>query len=133
MSDEAAKPTEVKTEATPVATTAVADKPATPAAPAEPVFNTDILRSCTTRLTRKAWNLFLEYTEDINKIRTVPIRATLEAASLNDAEALHRLLLEDGVKEISRKDKVISMTTTFEVIQKVIKLPASKMLDAVKI
>lgn len=113
--------------------TPAAEAPKAPEAPKEPPFTVDVLTSCTTRYTRKAWNLFLSYRADLEKIRTAPIRATLEARTLNGAEALHRQLLEAGVKEISRKDKVVSLTTTFEIIQLVIKNPETAHFDAIAI
>jgi len=109
---------------------AVAEKPA---APAEQPFSVDALINCTTRFTRKGWNIFLAYQEDLDKIRTKPIRATVEAHSHNGSEELHRLLVEAGVQEISRKDKVISMTTTFENLQKVVKHPEVAVVDVVEI
>lgn len=112
------------------AATAVVEKPA---APAEPPFSVDALTNCTTRFTRKAWNIFLAYKEDLNKIRTQPVRATLEAQTHNGAEELHRLLMEAGVHEISRKDKVISMTTTFEILQTVVKHAEVAMVDIVEV
>ena len=123
----AAKPAE--------AATAVAEKPAAaekPAEPAEKPFSTDVLQSCTARFTRKAWNIYLYYKKD-GKIRTTPIRATLETRNPEAAEEMHRTLQEGGVKELSRKGNTLSMTATFEQIQLVIKHPGSKMLDAAEL
>lgn len=112
------------------------DKPAAaakPAEPAEPVFNVDELISCTARFTHKAWHLFYTNRADMTFIRETPVRARLEARTAAGAEELHKLLTEAGVTEISRNDKVLSFTATFETIQKVIKLPQTYMLDAVRI
>lgn len=117
----------------PAAATATAEKPAAPAAPAEPAFTVDELTSCTARFTHKAWYLFYNNRQDMDFIRKTPIRATLEARTTAGAEELHKLLSEAGVSEISRNDKVLSLTGTFEQIQTVIKHPQSYMLDAVKI
>lgn len=113
------------------ATTAVAEKPDKEE---EKPVNTDVFQSCTSRVTRKAWNIFLEYNAgDKSRFRTEPVRATLECHSENGAEELTKQLQEAGVSEISRDGKVISMTATLEQIQIVIKLPEAKMLDAVRI
>ncbi len=103
-------------------------------APAEEKpFTTDVLQSCTSRFTRKAWNIYLNYQKDLNKIRTVPVRATLEVRSPEVAEELHKTLQEQGVQELSRQGKTLSMTTTFETIQTVIKHPETKMLDVAEL
>jgi hypothetical protein len=114
----------------PAAATATAEKPA---APAEPPFTVDELLNCTARMTHKAWHLFYNNRKDMTFIRETPVRATLEARTTSGAEELHKLLADAGVTSISRNDKVLSFTTTFENIQKVIKHPQSYMLDAVKV
>ncbi len=117
------------------APTAVADKPAAakPEAPPEPPFNVDVLLSCTARFTHKAWYLFYNNQKDMDFIRKAPVRATLEARTAAGAEELHRLLAEAGVTELSRLDKTLSFTATFETIQLVLKHPQAYLLDAVKI
>jgi hypothetical protein len=119
----------------PAAATATAEKPAEakPAAPAEPPFTVDELLNCTARFTHKAWYLFYNNRKDMTFIRETPVRATLEARTTSGAEELHKLLADAGVTAISRNDKVLSFTATFEAIQKVIKHPKSFMLDAVKL
>lgn len=115
-------------------TTVTTDKaPEKPEPPAEPPFAVDDLISCTARFTHKAWHLFYSHRADMDFIRQTPVRATLEARTANGAEELHRILLEQGVQEISRQDKVLSLTATFETIQKVIRHPEAYKLDAVKI
>lgn len=109
-----------------------AEKPA-PAAPAEVPFTVDELLNCTARFTHKAWYLFYNNQKDMDFIRKTPVRATLEARSAAGAEELHKILAENGVTEISRQDKTLSFTATFETIQTVIKHPQSFMLDAVKV
>jgi len=125
-----AKPAEAKPAA---AATATAEKPAAPAAPAEPAFSVDVLLSCTARFTHKAWYIFYDNQKDLTFIRETPVRGTLDARTAAGAEELHKLLTEAGVTEISRQDKTLSFTATFETIQKVIKHPQSYMLDVVKI
>ncbi|MCE3235276.1 MAG: hypothetical protein K0Q50_1456 [Vampirovibrio sp.] len=118
------------------AATATAEKPAAeakPAAPAEPPFTVDVLLNCTARYTHKAWYLFYNNRQDMTFIRETPVRATLEARTTSGAEELHKLLSDAGVTTISRQDKVLSFTATFEQIQTVLKHPQSFMLDAVKI
>ncbi len=119
--------------ATPAAAAASAEKPAAPAAPAIPEFTVDELLNCTARFTHKAWYLFYNNQKDMTFIRQTPVRATLEARTTTGAEELHKTLAELGVQEISRQDKVISLTATFETIQKVIKHPQSYMLDAIRL
>ena len=119
--------------AQPAAPAAVAEKPAAPEPPKEPPFTIDALIQSTTRFTRKAWNIVLSMRNDLNAMKTAPMRFTLEATTAQAAEALQHELVEAGVKEISRNGQVISMSTTFEVLQKVIKRPEVHMVDAIKL
>ncbi len=133
MSDAAAtEPTEKDTT---VATgKVVAEKAAEkPTEPAEPPFTVDELINCTSRFTHKAWHLFYANRKDMAFIRETPVRATLDARTSAGAEELHKMLVEAGVQEISRQDKTLHFTATFETIQKVIKHKETYMLDAVKI
>jgi hypothetical protein len=114
----------------PAAATATVEKPA---APPEPPFCVDELLNCTARMTHKAWHLFYSNRTDMDFIRKTPLRATLDARTTAGAEELHKLLADAGVTSISRQDKTLSFTATFEQIQTVIKHPQSHMLDAVKI
>ena len=116
-------------ENTPAAT-ATAEKPA---APVEAPFTVDELLNCTARMTHKAWHLFYKNRKDMEFIRKTLIRASLEARSTAGAEEVHKLLSDAGVPSISRKDKTVSFTATFEQIQTVIKHPQSFMLDAITI
>jgi hypothetical protein len=120
---------DVKTEVKPAAT-AVAEKPA---APAEPPFNTDLLQSCTARFTYKAWRLYHNNRKDTAFLREKPVRAKIEALSIEGGEEIQKLLTEDGVRELSRVGNVVSFTATFEQIQKVIRHPQTQLLDAVAI
>ncbi len=124
----AAKPAAVP----PVAEKA-AEAPAAKPAPPEPVFNTDELQSSTARYTYKAWHLYNNNRKDMTFIRQTPLRATLEARTPAGAEELQKLLTEAGVQSISRSDKLLSLTGTFEMIQTVIRHPQTFMLDAVKL
>jgi len=121
--------TETKATET-AAAAATAEKPA---APAEPPFTVDELLNCTARMTHKAWHLFYKNRKDMDFIRTVPVRASLEARTAAGAEELQKMLTDAGVSSLSRKDKVLSFTGTYEQIQTVIKQPQSFMLDTVKI
>ncbi len=116
-------------ENTPAAT-ATAEKPA---APVEVPFTVDELLNCTARMTHKAWHLFYKNRKDMEFIRKTLLRASLDARSTAGAEELHKLLSDAGVTSISRKDKTVSFTATFEQIQTVIKHPQSFMLDAITI
>lgn len=125
----------VKTEPA-TAAAATAEKPAAPekpAVPAEPPFSTDELQSSTARFTHKAWYLYYNNRKDMKFIRETDVRATLEARTTAGAEEVQKTLAEAGVKTMSRTDKVISFTGTFETIQKVIKLPQTFLVDVVKI
>lgn len=113
-------------EETKAATTATAEKPA------EPEFNVDVLLNCTARYTHQAWYLFYNNQKDMTFIRQTPVRATLEARTAEGAEELHKILSEAGVQDVSRQNKVLSFTATFETIQLVIKHPQSYLLDAVR-
>jgi hypothetical protein len=131
----ASAPTENEKPASKAAT-ATAEKPAptVPAAPpAPPPFTTDELQSSTARFTHKAWYLYYNNRKDMAFIREVPVRATLDARSNAGAEEIHKLLVDGGVKEISRTDKMLSFTATFEQIQKVIRHPQTFMVDTIKL
>lgn len=115
---------------------ATAEKPAAaekPAPPAEPPFTTDELQSSTARFTHKAWALYYSNRKDMKFIRETDVRATLEARTTAGAEEIQKLLTEAGAKNLSRTDKLLAFTATFETIQKVIKKPETFMLDAVKV
>ena len=112
------------------AATATTEKPA---APAEPPFTVDALLNCTARFTHKGWYLFYNNRKDMDFIRKAPVRATLEARTAAGAEEIGKLLTDAGVTSISRSDKILSFTATFEQIQTVLKHPLAFMLDAVKI
>jgi hypothetical protein len=124
---------EEKTAAT--AGAAVAETKAAPEAPAEPIekpFCPDILISCTSRFTRKAWNILLGMLNgDQTQLTTVPLRAKLTAKSPEGAAELHQTLMkEKGVTEIKLVGKEIAVVATFADIQSVIKNPQTAMLDA---
>ena len=116
--------------------TPVTEKPAAAAAPekpAEPPFNTDVLESCTTRYTRKAYNLYLQCRGRQEKIEQPPVRFSVEASSVDAAEEIHKTLAEAGVAEISREDKTVSLTTTFATLALVVKHPKVCHVDAVAV
>jgi len=124
----------------PATAAATAEKPAVeakaaekPAPPPEPPFNTDELQSSTARFTHKAWHLYHNNRKDLAFIREVDVRATLEARTTSGAEEIQKLLTEAGARNVSRTDKLISFTGTFETIQAVIKNPETFLVDAVKI
>lgn len=118
------------------AATATAEKPAKEEKAAEPEkpFNTDIFQSCTTRITRKAWDLYKTYSKNkFEKFRTVEVRAQLECRSIDGAEDIQKQLVEAGVKEISRTEETLHFTATMEQIQTVIKQPPALLLDMAEI
>jgi hypothetical protein len=132
-------PVSTPEEATPVAapeSTAAAapeaEKPAVPAKPAEP-FNTDLLQSCTARFSYKAWRLYHNSRKDSDFLLTAPVRATVNARSIEGGEELASLLKDAGASEMLRKGNTLSFTTTFAIIQTVIKHPQLLLLDAVRI
>ncbi|MEB3286339.1 MAG: hypothetical protein VKJ04_02430 [Vampirovibrionales bacterium] len=115
---------------------AVAEKP-TPAPlkeeAKEPPFNIDAIMQSTRRFTRKAWNLILDMRSDIPAMQHAPMRFSLQAISETAAEQLQHQFVELGVKEISRNGKTVSLTSTFEVLQKVIKSTDIEVVDAIRI
>ncbi|MGE0200819.1 MAG: hypothetical protein AB7P76_07620 [Candidatus Melainabacteria bacterium] len=113
--------------------TATIDKPAAPAAEKTIPFSVDALQNCTARFTRQGWDRFLEMETDLEKIQSVPMRFAVEARSVEGAEELHKLYVESGVKEISRKDKLVSLTGTFADLQQHVKHPEVLMVDAIRI
>lgn len=124
----------------PATAAATAEKPAPeaqaaekPAPPPEPPFTTDELQSSTARFTHKAWHLYHNRRKDMDFVRGTEVRATLEARTTAGAEEIQKLLTEGGAKSVSRMDKLISFTATFETIQKVIRHPETFLVDAVKI
>ncbi|WP_373532226.1 hypothetical protein [Vampirovibrio sp.] len=118
--------------------TPVAQPPATataekPAAPVEPPFSADDLQSSTARFTHKAWYLYYNNRKDMKFIREAELRATLEARSIDGAEELQKLLIEAGASSLSRSDKLLSFSGTYEIIQTIIRHPETLMVDTVKI
>ncbi len=107
---------------------AVAEKP-----PEKPV-NSDIFTSCTSRITRRAWNIFLEYnTQDLEPFKNRPVRGRLTASSAKAAQEFHKILVEEGgVREITTHDNVLEFTAPLATVQLVIKHPDARMFDAVK-
>lgn len=126
-------PAPAQTTAPASAQAAVAEKPAAPEAPKEPPFNIDALLQSTSRFTRKAFNIILELRGDVPAMKTMMIRCTVEATTPETAEALQHELVGFGVKQISRNAQIISMTTDFETLQKVVKRPEVVQVDFVKI
>lgn len=112
------------------AATATVEKPAEAV---ESPFSADDLQSSTARFTHKAWYLYYNNRKDIKFIREAELRATLEARTTNGAEELQKLLLEAGATGLSRMDKLLSFTATFEIIQTVIRHSETFIVDAVKI
>lgn len=126
----AAKPAEGAAEKKAVA---VAEKPAEKAPEEKPV-NSDIFTSCTSRITRRAWNIFLEYnTKDLEPFKNRPVRGRLTASSAKAAQEFHKILVEEGgVREITTHDNVVEFTAPLATVQLVIKHPDARMFDAVK-
>lgn len=156
MSDEQAeqkqeteKPETAKAEATPSgeATTAaagqkavaVAEKPPTgqPGAGTseEKPVTTDVFNNCTSRCSRRAWNIFLEYAKDIEIFKTRRVRGRLVFKTPKAAQQAHGLLVEQGgvTHEITTQDNWIEFTGTLAAVQLVIKAPDTEFFDAVKI
>lgn len=113
--------------------TATIEKPAAPAEEKAVPFSVDALKNCTARFTRQGWDLFLGMENSLEKIQTVPMRFAVETRTIEGAEELHKLYVESGVKEISRKDKMVSLTGTFADLQQHVKHPEVLMVDAIRI
>jgi hypothetical protein len=96
-------------------------------------FTTDVLQSCTARMTRKAWDLYLRYCQPIEQIRTLPVRACLTARTDVGVKVLADGLQAVGVTSMTENGCDLHFTATFEAIQAVIKLPETLLLDAVRI
>jgi hypothetical protein len=129
--------TESQTLSTPPAAekteTEKAAAPAAPVKPKEPVvpaFSTDVLQTSTARFTRKAWDLYLVYKKDMEKIRTVFIWATITTRSIEGAKQLRKTLEEQGQSGFKIKDNTLELQTTFETIQTFIKHPEIHQVDA---
>ncbi|MBY0402676.1 MAG: hypothetical protein K2X66_02170 [Cyanobacteria bacterium] len=134
MSDTTAAGATSTPPVTPEATAAaVPPKPIEPPPPLP--FNADILTSCTARFTRKAWDILLKLQkENLDLLKTVPLRITLKARSPKGATDIHHHLMKSsGVTEIQVKGDTIYAVATFEDIQTVIKNPESLMCDATRI
>ncbi|MBX2860356.1 MAG: hypothetical protein KTR14_03920 [Vampirovibrio sp.] len=102
--------------------------------PEEKPFNTDVLQSCTARFSRKAWDLYLGMKADHQALQNDAIRCRLTATSPEAVKVIEKALKEDGgVNEMTVKGNDIELTTTFAVIQQVIKRPETAGFDAVKI
>lgn len=100
----------------------------------EQPVNSDIFTSCTSRVSRRAWNIFLEYnTKDLEAFKNRPVRGKLTASSAKAAQEFHKVLVEEGgVKEITTHDDTVEFTAPLATVQLVIKHPDARMFDAVK-
>lgn len=109
-------------------------KTATAEKPAEPPFTTDVLTSCTSRFTRKAWDIFLAYKSDLELIQKCPIRAKLTAHTEEGAKEIAEILKNEGHQtQLTLRGKEIELTAPFAIIQLVIKRPQTAKFDAIKI
>jgi hypothetical protein len=108
-------------------------KAAPPAEAAKPAFNTDQLQSSTSRFTNQAWRLYHNNRKDLTFLQEAPIRASLNARTIEGGEELEGLLREAGVKEMSRKGNTLAFTGTFALIQTIIRHPQTLLLDAVQL
>lgn len=96
-------------------------------------FSVDALLNCTTRMTHKAWYLFYNNRKNIDFIRKTPLRASLTLHTVDGAIEIQQKLTENNISSISRQDKTLHFTATFEMIQSVIKDSQVLMLDAIEL
>ncbi len=99
---------------------------------AEKPVTTDTFNNCTSRCTRRAWNLFLQYRDNIDAFKTKEVRGKLtfdnEAAATGAKETL---TTEGGVKYITQTGNDLEYTGTLAATQLVIKLPETNSFDAI--
>lgn len=113
-----------------------AEKPAVAIAeaPAEKPFTIDLLQSCTARMTHQCWRTYLSLKDDLNAIKTVPLRASLIARSEKGLAEIIAMLEDVDVTAKTLRDKhAVDFTATFAQIQTVIKHPQTHTVDAVRI
>lgn len=110
---------------------------AKPAAPAEAPVTTDALKQATARFTYRAWHLFLEYEQDLEKIKSAPLRCSLKAKTpegLTEIEGkLREAMTNNGLSgnQVTRHPRHLEFTAPFLVVQAVIKHPETTEFDAV--
>ncbi len=87
--------------------------------------------ACTARCTRRAWDLFLRYGDDIEQFTTKTVRGKLTAATAKAAEAFAQTLTtEGGATEVRTNGADTEFTGTLAAVQLVLKQPEARMFDA---
>jgi len=116
--------------------TVTQDPPVTESAEAPKAVpvTTDAFTNCTSRCTRRAWNLFLAYRDNIEEFKTKEIRGKLTFATPGAATTAKETLTTDGgVKYITQTDNVLEFTATLAAVQLVLKHPDTQQFDALGI
>lgn len=114
--------------------TATQEAPAAEPAAEEKPVNTDTFSNCTSRCSRRAWNIFLEYRDDIEVFKTKEVRGKLTFANESAAQAAKEVLTsQGGVKYITQTAEVLEFTGTLAATQLVLKQPDTTGFDALKV
>lgn len=99
-------------------------------APEKAPLNVDVLNTCTTRFTRKAWNEFLAIRHDMELVSFNRYAINLQTRSEGGAAAIKSILADNDVPAIKviAADK-LQFISTFEKLQTVIRHPETLMVD----
>lgn len=110
------------------------EKPAAAAAPAEAAINTDAFSQSTRRCSRRAWDIFLQYRNDMALFTGRAVRGRLTFQSADDAhQAAQILRTEGGVTAMTLLNEHVEFTGTLAAVQLVIKQPYTQFFDAIVI
>jgi hypothetical protein len=114
--------------------TATETPAAAPEAPAAVPLTTDVFTNCTSRCTRRIWDVFLSVRDDLTLFQTKLVRARLTAASEQAAAEIGDILTTQyGVTEMTQLGDALELTASLATIQHVIKRPDVKTLDGMAI
>jgi hypothetical protein len=113
------------------ASVAVADKPAEEKAePEAPPLTTDVFNNCTSRCSRRAWNVYLSLQNDIEQFKTRLVRGRLTMTNAKAAQEVHKVFVEEaGVTEITTRDNWVEFTASLATVQLVLKRPDTEYFD----
>ncbi|MDH4378542.1 MAG: hypothetical protein QE263_01365 [Vampirovibrionales bacterium] len=107
---------------------------AAPEAPAAPPLTTDVFTNCTSRCTRRIWDVFLSVRDDLTLFQTKLVRVRLTAATEQAAAEIGDILTTQyGVTEMTQLGDALELTASLATLQHVIKRPDVKTLDGMAI
>ncbi|MFN8614694.1 MAG: hypothetical protein U0003_02130 [Vampirovibrionales bacterium] len=97
-------------------------------------INTDVFTNCTSRCSRRLWDVFLSVRDDLAQFQTKQVRVRLVAASEQAAAEIADVLkTQGGLTELTQLGDALELTSSLATLQLVIKRPDVTSLDGVAI